>query len=313
MKSISNGILRGLALSLSLFAFNACTTAATPAEDSQTARVELIDHVSSALTTNTVMAVKGTYGAGCTSRTGAWTIALNGYVMVTGETPLTVVTNDTTCVLTLTDVKAGPVATPVDYKPATPLVLTAAYATAGIAFMTAGTGPVIFYANFRIQPDLLYATDMVIQMVYSDNVSETDLSSTTSYVVVVSTATASSVPAANATMVLTGLNIKVNAHNIVNSASGNIVVTQGSVVAEFYVIDMDTVGSPPTFATLDAAYNLTTNTRVPMVGATQNIAAADLNLLGLDLTTGKKRNVIVANIVNGVNSYQVFQITFNHP
>ncbi len=313
MNAISTAIRRSLALGLSLLAVTACTTAATPAEDSQTARVELFDRVSSALTTSTVMALKGTYGTGCTARTGTWTIGLNSYVLVTGETPLTVVTNDTTCVLTLTEVKAGPVATPVSYKPAAPLVLTAAYATAGIAFMTAGTGPVQFYANFRIQPDLAFAADMVVQMVYSDNVSETDLTTISNYVVVVSTATASTVPAPNASMVLTGLNIKVNAHNIVTSASGNIVLTQGAVVAETYVIDLDTVGSPPTFATLDAAYLLTTNTQVAMVGATQTIAAADLKLMGLDLTAGKKRNVIVANTDTGVRSYQVFQITFNHP
>ena len=75
----------------------------------------------------------------------------------------------------------------------------------------------------------------------------------------------------------------------------------------------DTIGTAPSFAAVDTAYNTTGKTRDPISGASQLNELPDINLDGLDLTTPKKRNLIVANIVNGVNSYQVFQITFNHP
>ncbi len=291
-----------------------CTTAAiaTP-ESSVTSRAELFDHVSSALTASAVLAIKGTYGAACTSRTGGWAIALNGYTLVTGETALTVVTSDVACVLSVTEVKAGVPATPVSYKPATPMVLTANYATNGVAFMTAGTGPTQFYANFRLQPDLAFNSDFVLQMVYSDNISETDLSTATNYVVVVSTATAALVPAPNATLSLDALHINVDAHNVVKTVSGSVTLTQGSVIAEFYMVDFDTIGTSPSYAAVDTAYNTPAKTRDPLTGASQMIELPDLNLVGLDLTTPKKRNLVVANIQNGVNSYQLFQITFSKP
>jgi hypothetical protein len=302
-------------VSLALAVFSGCASEATPTASTKSVvgNASLLDHVSSALTTANVMAIKGTYGAGCTSRTGNWAIGLNGYVFIAGETQLSVVAADTTCVLSVTEVKAGAVLTPVVYKPATDTALTANFATSGVAFTTTGLTGTQFYANFRIQPDLAFNTDFIVQMVYSDNVSETDLATNSNFSVVVATATAALVPASNATMTLTDLVIKVDAKNVVKTATGKISVAQGTIVAESYVVDLDGLGASPTYATIDTMYNSPGKTRVPMTGTSTTIVAADLNLVGLDLTSAKKRNVIVANIVNGVNSYQLFQIVVNHP
>ncbi len=306
-------ILASATLLLGAIALVSCTSTAMSPEDRVTARAELFDHVSSALSTTSVMAIKGTYGASCTARTGAWTIALNGYVMLTGETPLTVVSGDVGCALSVTEVKAGAVASSQSFKPAAPIVLAADYAAVGVPFMLAGAGPIQFYANFRLQPDLAFNSDFVMQMVYSDTVSETDLNTISNYAVTIATATAAAVPAPNATLALTGLVIKVDSHAVVKSATGTAVLKQGNVVAQTYVIDLDTVGAPPTYATLDTAYSLPANVRVAMTGATSTIAADDFSLVGLDLTVAKKRNVIVVNTLDGVRSYQVFQITFSKP
>ncbi len=300
-------------LSLALVALSGCATEATNTTTSVAGKAALFDHVSSALTTASVMAIKGTYGAGCTSRTGNWAIALNGYAFVAGETQLTVVTADVGCTLSVTEVKAGAVLTPVVYRPATPMLLTASYATNGVAFMVNGLGATEFYANFQIQPDFAFNSDFIVQMVYSDNISETDLALGSSFVVTMATATAGVVPAPNATLSLAGFTVSVDANRILKSTSGSIVLTQGSVVAEFYSVDFDTMGPTPSYAVVDAAYNTPAKSRDPLSGASQTIETADFNLIGLNLTTPKKRILIVANIVNGVNSYQLFQITISKP
>jgi len=114
-------------------------------------------------------------------------------------------------------------------------------------------------------------------MVYSDNLSETDLSTNTSFVVFTSTATAGVVPAPNATMTLSALDIKVDAKNVVKTAAGSANLTQGSVVGESYVIDFNTLGSSPTFAAVDAAFNAAGKTHVALVGSAQAIPVAELN------------------------------------
>ena len=112
-------------------------------------------------------------------------------------------------------------------------------------------------------------------------------------------------------MVLSGLNIAVDAHHVVRSANGNAVLTQGSVLGLSYVIDLNTLGTMPAYGAVDAAF--TSGTKVTLAAGTKSIPAASFNLVGLDLTTAKIRNVIVANTQTGVTSYQLFQITFNSP
>lgn len=281
--------------------------------DQVTSRVELVDKVSEALTSDAVLTIKGTYGPTCTQRSGAWAIAVNGYQFASGETALTVIQGDVGCTLAVTAVTAGATATPKSFQPAAPFTLAPAFATRGVPFLLGGEGSTQFFANFRIQPDLKFDSDFVVQMVYSDDVKQTDLSNNSTFIVDVSTATAGVVPAPTSALALSTLGLKVDAHNIVKSTSGAMTLTQGSIVAESYVIDFDTLGAAPSYATVEAAFNAPGKVRVPLTATTTSIPAADLNTIGLDLSSPKKRSVIVANIENGVNSYQLFQITLNKP
>ena len=141
------GSLRFLTLAMFGIAVSAC------GPDPVTGRAELFDRESAALTVDTVLALKGTYGSTCTARSGAWAIALNGYHFIAGETQLSVVAADVGCVLSVTEIKAGSESSAQSFKPATPFALTAAYASQGVALMLNGTGAVQFYANLRLQPD----------------------------------------------------------------------------------------------------------------------------------------------------------------
>lgn len=285
----------------------------TNAARAVTAWGEVTNQVTGPLAASAIMAIKGTYGAGCLERKGAWAIALNGYVLTGAETPLTVVASDVGCSLSITEVKAGAPSLTKTFLPASPFPLTASYAGLRSAFLLNGAGETQFYANFRVQPNLSFDGDFVVQMVYSDDVNQTDLSIDANSVVSVGTATASVVAASNATMSLAGMSISVDAKNLVKTATGSATLHQGSIVAESYAVVLDTLGTSPSFAAVDAAYNAPTSTRVVLTGASQAIPAASFGLVGSDLSTAQKRNVIVANIENGITSYQLFQITVKRP
>jgi hypothetical protein len=213
-------------------------------------------------------------------------------------------------------VKAGLVSAPLSYKPTAPFLLAAAYATNGVAFQLNGAGATQAYANFKVLPDLSFNTDFAVQMIYSDDVSETDVSVTTSYAVSNASATAGITPAPNATLSIAALDIRVDALNIVKSASGTAILNAGTVLAENYAIDLDTLGTLGTstaYAAIDAAFNSPSSTRVAVSSASHGIPVSALSLLGLDVTTPKKRNVLVANTESGVTSYQLFQISFFRP
>lgn len=272
-------------------------------------KVSLIDKVSHALTPGSVRSIQGVYGAGCLDRSGAWEIPLNGYSATMPA--LSVVKDNAACSLAVTAVLAGPVVTPTSYGAAGPMPLAAAFSANAAAFSVGGVGATEFYANLRVQPDLSFGTDFVIEMVYSDDATQVSASKAATFAVQTGSATASAVPAADYTIDLVGIAIQVDASNIVQSASGSAALTDGTVTGEQYVVDMDTLPASPTFADLDAAFQ--NGTPHSIAGANPMIPASELNLAGLDLTTPQHRNIIVAHSVSGTPAYQLFRITFNHP
>ena len=60
------------------------------------------------------------------------------------------------------------------------------------------------------------------------------------------------------------------------------------------------------YAAIDAAYIAGAD-----VALTGSVPIGDFSLVASDLTASQVRTLIVAAISNGVNSYQVFQITFS--
>jgi hypothetical protein len=215
--------------------------------------------------------------------------------------------------LAVTEVKAGPVTAALSYAPALPFPLAVTFAALGVPFYLNGTGGTIFYANFHVQPDLSFLSDFVVQMVYSDDVSVTDVQVSTTYVASTATGTATAVPAPNATLSTDSVDARVEANNVVKTAVGSLLLTQGTVTGASYLIDFDTLGTPPTFATIDAAFTAGSASVVPITGTTQTIPVSALNLVGLDLTTPKRRSLIIANSGSPARTYQLFQITFNRP
>lgn len=287
------------------------SAAATGCGEEQLAKpqVDLIDKVSHALSVNTVRAIKGTYGAGCISRSGTWALGLNSYTPAEGA--LSVVKNNSACSLAVTEVHAGTLATPDLYTMTAPLDLGASYPTNGSAFLLNGLGDTVFFANFRIQPDMGFSTNFTLEMVYSDDSTEVTASKAATYAVQAATATSGNVPPPDYTISMSGITIQVDAEDVVQSATGTALLTDGMFAGEQYVVDADTLSATPSFAEVDAIF--AAGSQKTLMGANPTIPAADFGLGGIDLTAPKTRNVIVANIENGTRSYQIFRVTFNHP
>lgn len=108
-------------------------------------------------------ALDGTYGAGCTGRSGSWSTRIGVYAGTLSSEPLSVVENDGPgCVLTITAVQIGGAT----YAPTTTFALASTYADSAATFLTGGAR---FYANFKITPGD-FSTDFAIAMHVSDDV-----------------------------------------------------------------------------------------------------------------------------------------------
>lgn len=118
-----------------------------------------LDEVTHALTSSAITAVNGTYGAGCSGRSGAWSLRLSG-IDPLPHPVLSVRKNNSGCVLNLTSIVAGQTYT------ATPFALTTSYPANATAFSLAGT--VAFYANAKLSSTTFASSFIVTLRVSAD-------------------------------------------------------------------------------------------------------------------------------------------------
>jgi hypothetical protein len=281
------------ALAAALLMQTACMTEAT----SPGSRAVVVDRTTQALTSGQLESVNGTYMS-CSHRVdgSAWSIGIgNGGTLDNAE--LSVILNDTNCVLTMTSLHTS--AGVIDAVPA--IVLTTSYQSAPSAF----GNPVEFYANAKLD-SVSFANEVVLTLVYSDDSSLATRSSTAGFAVVSSTATAQSVAAPDYALDVSGLALLTDVNDVVVSAIGSAALTSGSVTGQTYVVvDENSMSTLDTYAELDAAYLAGT-----AAALTATIPAMAFTLAGDDLTTSQIRTLIIANTSHGVASYQALAITF---
>ena len=255
-----------------------------------------VDQTTQALTIGELDAVNGTYGAGCTDRTGAWSTKIAVGAALSNPA-LSVVLNDAACVLTVTSLQttvSGVLAA------VPPIVLTTSFNAAASTFGS----PVEFYANAKLSA-ATFASAFVVTILFSDDPALAVADNTASFDVVVATATAGGVDAPDDTLEVAGLLVHTDVNDIVQSVTGSAALTAGVVPGQRYVVV--SAAGLDTYAELDAAFIAGTDAALALA-----IPAADFTLVGEDLTTPKVRTLIVANSLSGVTSYEAFEITF-HP
>ncbi|MDP9034557.1 MAG: hypothetical protein M3O50_07095 [Myxococcota bacterium] len=283
---------------LALASGGGCAT--SPVDETISARTEIIDRSAQALTASTLLWANGTY-TGCTSaaHTGNWSARISG-VAPMDYTALTVVKNDTGCVLTLTQlVGASP------YK-GTAIALGSSYAVSGSAFSTfladGAVNPILFYTNAKLS-SVLYAADFTLTILVSDNLADSSSPTSATYATVTSSGNgASAVPAPNYTAAFGSLSITTDVNQAVQTATGTVALNAGSQAGETYVVDANqSLGS--TFAAIDTAYGAGTP-----VAVAATIPVASFTLGSATLPT--VRNLIVLHTANNVKAYQIVRITF---
>lgn len=248
-----------------------------------------------------VQALSGTYGAGCNARSGSWSTPIGAYASTMSNSQLSVVLNDADCVLTLTAVRIDDV----EYEPTATLDLSSSYAGSPLTF---STGSPAFYANFKVSPSN-FSSAFTITMYASNDATNVPTSRAATYATVAPTGSSSLNPPPDYGSDASGVTITTDAGQVVQSASGNVVLTVGSVVGETYVLK--TSGSLTTSdnAAVHTAYNA--GTPVTITGSPFNVTPANLGITVGVTTLPKTSYIIIANTANGVNTYQVITVTFN--
>jgi hypothetical protein len=238
--------------------------------------------------------INGTYGAGCRDRAGSWSLEIDALAEL-DHPDLSVVNNDTDCVLTLTSLVAENGLAVVG---APPIAMTDAYQVSASSF----EDDVLYFANAKLS-SLTYQEDFTLSLIFSDH--EEDVGSHAATLESsASTATAASIPAPDYTLNLTGITLQTDAGDVVLESSGNAVLTLVTAEADGYAV-VEAAGLT-TYAAIDTAY------RAADVAFTTDIPASAFTLVGADLTAPQVRSLIIANIVDGVHSYRIFEVTF-HP
>lgn len=257
--------------------------------------IDPIDKRQGTLLSGDLEAINGTYGPNCTDRAGSWSVEVE--VGATLDNPvLSVVLDDTDCVLTLTEMQTTLGGT-IEAIPA--IELSASYAVSPSSF----GDPIDFFANASMD-SVSFADDFIISLLYSDDSTLADADGAAGFELVETSVDAESVQAPDYTIDTAGLLILVNSEQVVESATGSIDLTAGMTVGQSYVVvdaaDLDT------YAELDDAFTMGTPVAIG------DPPASAFSLVGEDLDTATVRTLIIANIDEGVAAYQAFEITF-HP
>jgi hypothetical protein len=240
-----------------------------------------------------LLSVNGTYGAGCTDRTGAWSVLIDPLADMDNAV-LSVVLNDTGCVLTLTEINTTLETLTAD----PPIALTASFKGTPSAF----DDPVQFYGNVKFD-SIAYDDDFTLTFLYSDDPNNATDENTASFQVKQSSAEGDEVSVPDYGFDPSLLVLVTDAADVVQTATGTAALSAGMVTGTNYVVVSG--GGLSTYEELDTAY--LGGGAPTAVAAT--IAASKFDLVGDTLP--EVRTVIIARIENGVNSYQSFEVTFN--
>lgn len=264
---------------------------------------ELVDRSSTPLTVGVPGSINGTYGAGCISRSGSWSVGLVVNAALANPA-LSVVSGNTACSLTLTEIVADDT-----YAITPPIALTGSYQASP---SSAATGSKAFYVNAKLS-SATFTNAFTTTLLYSDTrAAATGFAA--SYASVSASGSASAAPAPDYTIDFTtspALSVIVDAGNVVTSVAGAATLSGATIAGSAYVIDAGTLSASPTFAEVDAVYAAGSPTTIS--GATTQIAAAAFSLVGADLDTATARTVIVRAVTSSVPSYQIIRVTFSPP
>jgi hypothetical protein len=218
---------------------------------------------------------------------------------------LSVVQNNTACVLTLTELVADST-----YALSPSIAMTGSYP---VSPSSVASGSSQFYVSAKLSATS-FSGNFSISLAYSDDPAAVTAGVTASYLSVTGSGAAAAVAAPTYTVAFDtapALDVRVDAGYVVTQVSGKASLTDGATTGTGYVVDLGTLSASPTFADVDAVYNA--GSPVTISGANPQVDGTAFSLVGVDLHTAAVRTLVIRNRVSGVSSYQAIRITFSHP
>jgi hypothetical protein len=268
------------------------------------ARAEVVQRGSAAIREAVMFSLNGTYGPGCTRRSGNWSLKIDTSATLAYQ-ELTVLKNDTTCTLAITQLVGD-----VLYDAVPPIPLGATYNPSASAFVPDGAGgppPVSFYGNAKISP-ADFSASFTLTFVYSQDPNLVTEDNQASYDEVSAAYEGNAVSAPDYEDDV-NIDVKIDIHNVATKVTGSLDLTKGTQTGERFAIDYGTLPASPSFAAVDLVFNA--SAKYPILTENFSIDASAFLLLGATLPV--QRSVIIEHRENDVPSYQVITIRFNLP
>lgn len=122
------------------------------------------------LSVGALRSIHGSYGAGCTARSGSWSVRVSGTDPLANPA-LSVVTNNSACVLTLTSMTDASTT----YVLASPIAMTTGFRASASA---AGSGSSAFYVNAKVSTASFDSPFVVTLLLASTSLAATSLTAT---------------------------------------------------------------------------------------------------------------------------------------
>jgi hypothetical protein len=275
-----------------------------------TPELQLFDQSTQALSFGNILEVNGKYGSSCVTHANnaPWSIASGGF---TATNPvLRVVTGNAACTLSVTSVRFEDAGNQSLFAPPSALAMSGSYPGSGTALRRLPEDPVALYFNAKLS-DATYSGPFSINLVYSDDPLLTTNQKSSGYRLESSSATSGSVLPPDYSLSFSSFSIEVDVDDVVLAVGGTAGLTDVMQTGEEYVITSTNLGASPSFAALDDDY--AAGTKYTISGANPTIDASRFNLVGEDLTSGVKRNLIIKHSENGTTAYERFLVTFDKP
>jgi hypothetical protein len=253
--------------------------------------------------------INGVYGDGCLVNHGlSWSLGIAGTGTATNA-PLSVVLNNTACVLTVTSIDATDAGGSQNYTPTGSFALGDSYST-GVAFAPA-SGVTAFYGAAELSP-ADFSGPFALTFKYSDDPTAMTGSNMAVRATVAATGGGSDVASPDYRLTedpITTMSVTTDANDVVQSVSGNVGFTTGSQPGESYVVVPGALADdPPTFAEDDAAFQAGGTPVATSAGLP--IAAVSFLTAGTD-TLPQTRTVLFLHASSGVRAYESVTITFS--
>jgi hypothetical protein len=309
MMNRSNRSTLSFAILLSFAGVGALATGCSgPADETVKPRLDIVNRTKSALSSDAITSISGTYGASCDGRSGAgtdtWTVSASGGPA--GD-ELSVRKNDSDCVLSVTDIVTADGAFIGD--PAIAMSTANTWAASASAFALSA-GPLAFYGNAKISA-LSFAADFTISVLVSDAPNASDEGDKgASFATQSASLSPGTVPASDYAVSFASFNVVKDVDNVVQSVSGYAQLTEGSFVGQDYAVYEGALSGSSTLTEVETAWSGAITTGLLPELTTLQLPATGFGLSAVDLDGNPQRTVIIRNTDHGVSSYQLLLITF---